>query len=134
MRSQQEFQNEIMILNERGYFIMKTKIRVTDYEVSELYNVFLGGIEQKILVEGKRRDLPIVITLHGGPGMPIPFAVGCRGMFPIFTEQFIMVYWDQLGCGINDYEIADSFTVDSYVEMTCDLVRFIKKEFSSLGL
>ena len=108
---------------------MKTKIRVTDYEVSELYNVFLGGIEQKILVEGKRRDLPIVITLHGGPGMPIPFAVGCRGVFPTFTEQFIMVYWDQLGCGINNHVIDDSFSIDTFVQMIEELIENIKVKF-----
>lgn len=28
----------------------------------------------------KRKDSPIIITLHGGPGTPIPFSVGCRGL------------------------------------------------------
>lgn len=31
-----------------------------------------------MLIEGKNKDLPVVITLHGGPGTPIPFSVGCR--------------------------------------------------------
>lgn len=108
---------------------MGKKKRVWDNEISDVYSVTLGGIEQKILVEGKRRELPIVITLHGGPGTPIPFSVGCRGLFPVFTERFIMIYWDQLGCGINDYEIKDLFTIDSYVDMTVDLVNFAKKKF-----
>ena len=98
-------------------------------EISELYTFHLRNIPQKVLVEGRSKDLPIVINLHGGPGTPIPFSVGCRGLFPAFTDRFIMVYWDQLGCGINDYKLKDEFTIESFVEMTADLVEEIKKRF-----
>lgn len=97
--------------------------------MSEIYEWKLGGYQQKVLLEGKEESLPIVITLHGGPGTPIPFSVGCRGVFPEFTNQFIMVYWDQLGCGINNYVIDDSFTIDSFVEMTEDLIHKVKELF-----
>lgn len=98
-------------------------------EISELVNFSLGGFEQKVLIEGKNKNLPVVITLHGGPGTPIPFSVGCRGLFPEFTEKFIMVYWDQLGCGINNRKIDDSFSIESFVAMTEDLICEIKKKF-----
>lgn len=108
---------------------MKRKDIIASNEISELCEVLLGGFEQKILIEGKKKDLPVIINLHGGPGMPVPFSVGCRGLFPVFTDNFIMVYWDQLGCGINNYVIDDSFSVDSFVSMTEDLVAFIKNKF-----
>lgn len=98
-------------------------------EISQIYIFDLGGYSQKVLIEGKSKELPVVITLHGGPGTPIPFSVGCRGMFPVFTDNFIMVYWDQLGCGINNYKIDDSFQIKTFVEMTCDLLSEIKKLF-----
>lgn len=97
--------------------------------VSEVHSFVLGGVQQKVLIEGRSKDLPIVICLHGGPGTPIPFSVGCRGMFPEFTDKFIMVYWDQLGCGINDYKLKDEFEVASFVQMTEDLIIEIKKMF-----
>lgn len=98
-------------------------------EISEIYTFSLGKISQKVLIEGESKELPVVITLHGGPGSPIPFSVGCRGLFPAFTKHFIMVYWDQLGCGINDFKLKDEFTVDSFVEMTADLIEEVKKLF-----
>lgn len=98
-------------------------------EISELCTCSLGGYQQKVLIEGKRKENPIVITLHGGPGTPIPFSVGCRGMFPMFTDDYIMVYWDQLGCGINNYIIDDSFSIDAFVQMTADLIGQIKAKF-----
>lgn len=102
---------------------------IEENEISELYTFSLGKVPQKVLIEGKSKEFPIVISLHGGPGTPIPFSVGCRGLFPMFTERFIMVYWDQLGCGINNYELKDQFTVESFVEMTVDLIAEVKKLF-----
>ncbi len=101
---------------------MTRKEIIKGNKISEIHSFVLGGYEQKVLVEGKTDDLPVIITLHGGPGTPVPFSVGCRGMFPEFTDRFIMVYWDQLGCGINNREIDDSFSVSSFVQMTKDLI------------
>lgn len=97
--------------------------------ISQIYSFELGGYLQKVLIEGKSRENSVIITLHGGPGTPIPFSVGCRGMFPSFTDNFIMVYWDQLGCGINNYKIDDNFTIKTFVEMTCNLLSEVRKLF-----
>jgi pimeloyl-ACP methyl ester carboxylesterase len=70
-----------------------------------------------------------MIFLHGGPGFPIPFCEGCRGMFPEITERFIVVFWDQLGCGINNCKIDDSYSVGNFADMTVELIQVIRKEF-----
>lgn len=107
----------------------KRKNIIENNEVSRLYSFNLGGYTQKVLIEGKSKELPVVITLHGGPGTPIPFSVGCRGMFPSFTDRFIMVYWDQLGCGINNYKITNAFSIKDFVNMTQDLIAEVKEIF-----
>lgn len=107
----------------------KRKAIIDSNEISELKVYTLGGYPQKVLIEGKKKTNPIVIFLHGGPGTPIPFCEGCRGMFPELTEHFIMIYWDQLGCGINNRPIDDTFSIASFVGMTIDLVRKIREEF-----
>lgn len=103
---------------------------IASCEVSEVTEVSLGGYKQKIAIEGKSKNLPVVICLHGGPGSPVPFSVGCRGLFPEWTDKALMVYWDQLGCGINNYKIDDSFKIGNFVDMTCDLVSEMKERFS----
>jgi pimeloyl-ACP methyl ester carboxylesterase len=107
----------------------KRKTIIAANEISELKTYSLGGYEQKVLIEGKRKKNPVVVFLHGGPGCPIPFCAGCRGMFPELTERFTMVYWDQLGCGINNYTIDESFSINNYIDMTVDLIRELKREF-----
>lgn len=108
---------------------MNGKKMLSSNEISEVLSFMLNGYEQKVLVEGKNKDLPIVITLHGGPGTPIPFSVGCRGLFKEFTDKFIMVYWDQLGCGINDHVIDDTFSIDTFVIMTEELIEKVKERY-----
>ena len=107
---------------------MKKKF-TTDCQVSALYTFTLGGYPQKVSMEGKRKDLPVVITLHGGPGTPIPFCTGARGLFPQFTDHAIMVYWDQLGCGINNQPLDDTLRICDFVDMTADLIREVKALF-----
>lgn len=50
-------------------------------ELSQLKTYVLNGFSQKVLIEGKNKNNPIVIFLHGGPGTPIPFSAGCRVYF-----------------------------------------------------
>ena len=40
-----------------------------------------------------------------------------------------MVCWDQLGCGINNHAIDNSFTPSHFADMTADLVRCLRADF-----
>lgn len=60
---------------------MKNKKIKSNNEISELCSFYLGGYQQKVLIEGKSKDNPIVITLHGGPGTPIPFLLDAEDYF-----------------------------------------------------
>lgn len=98
-------------------------------EVSEVKTYQLGGYQQKVLIEGLKRTNPMILALHGGPGMPIPFGVGCRGMFPELTDQFILVSWDQLGCGVNNCSLPEELTIDHFVEMVGELIQQLKRDY-----
>lgn len=108
---------------------MKRKQIIAENEISEIREFILGGFPQKVAIDGKKRSNPVVIFLHGGPGSPIPFSAGCRGMFPEITETVTMVYWDQLGCGINNRLINDDFRIQNFVEMTRDLIIQVRQLF-----
>lgn len=102
---------------------------IAENEISETREFLLGGYPQKVAIDGKKRKNPVVIILHGGPGSPFPFSVGCRGVFPELTESFTVVYWDQLGCGINNYPIMDQFSIHHFTDMTRNLIIEIKRMF-----
>lgn len=98
-------------------------------KVSKVEEFVLGGYLQKVLIEGKYENLPVVITLHGGPGSPIPFCVGARGLFPEFTDNCILVSWDQYGCGINNAKLPNDVSINDFVNMTIELIKEIKRRF-----
>jgi len=55
----------------------------------------IGGIDQWISIRGQRRDNPVLLILHGGPGFglsPLP-----RTAFFDWTKDFTIVQWDQRG-------------------------------------
>lgn len=112
----------------------KRKEIIMNSEISEVKEVNLGGYPQKILIDGQKKTNPAVICLHGGPGSPIPFSVGCRGLFPEITEKLTLVCWDQLGCGINNRPIDDSFKISDFVLMTEDLIREVRGLLPSVRL
>ena len=102
---------------------------IKNCEISEAVTVDLGGYPQKILLESAKAGAPVVLFLHGGPGFPVPFCVGARGCFPQITQEFTAVYWDQLGCGVNNRRIDDSFSIASFSAMTVELIRYLKERF-----
>lgn len=108
---------------------IRRKQIIADNEISEIREFMLGGYPQKVAIDGKKKSNPVVIFLHGGPGFPFPFSVGCRGILPEITESVTMIYWDQLGCGINDYPINDHFSIHHFTEMTRNLILEIKRLF-----
>ena len=63
----------------------------SDNAISEVQEITLNEIPQKVLLEGKSKDSPILIMVHGGPGLPIPNGVALRGQSPELTENYILV-------------------------------------------
>src|SRR5688572_30332877 len=58
--------------------------------------VQIGGIEQWISIRGQHRDNPVILVLHGGPGVSnAPFAPA----FIPWEKDFTLVEWDQRGAG-----------------------------------
>lgn len=65
--------------------------------VSELRRVELNGAEQWVLIRGHRRDAPLLLFLHGGPGMPAMYLA--HDFQAQLERDFIVVHWDQRGAG-----------------------------------
>ncbi|MGI9086198.1 MAG: alpha/beta fold hydrolase [Chthoniobacterales bacterium] len=58
--------------------------------------VQLGGVEQAIQIRGRDRTRPVLLILHGGPGVP-DMPVGYLNA--ALEKDFVVVQWDQRGAG-----------------------------------
>jgi pimeloyl-ACP methyl ester carboxylesterase len=65
-------------------------------ELNENRYVLINGIDQWITIRGRRRNNPVILILHGGPGSTYtPFNVFLLD----WEKYFTIVQWDQIGSG-----------------------------------
>lgn len=95
----------------------------------ELY-LPIGGIKQWVLLGGANKENPILIFLHGGPGISL------QAMFEFYNSDlenhFLTVNWDQRGAGKSfDKSIpTESMTLNTFVSDLKELVEYLKKRFN----
>ncbi|WIM68695.1 alpha/beta hydrolase [Corynebacterium breve] len=102
---------------------------IQSHSISEIREYTLGGIPQKVMLDGADSSAPLVVYFHGGPGSPLPYNVGSRGMLPEVAEANILVTWDQYGSGVNDPGNLDDINLDTISQMAVDLIVELKKDF-----
>ena len=87
----------------------------------------IGGIDQWIGVRGQNRDNPVLLLLHGGPGIalsPMP-----RDFLFSWTRDFTIVLWDQRGAGKTfgrSGPVAAEVTKDRMAQDGIEVAEFIR--------
>jgi len=100
--------------------------------VDSLEAVEIGGIRQWIEVRGQNVDNPILLFIHGGPGIAfIPLAGSFDGPW---EQHFTVVQWDQRGAGktyaSNDKELQRrTMNVPQMEQDTLDVVNYLRSRF-----
>lgn len=101
--------------------------------VHSFEKIRLGGLEQTILIRGDSTDLPILLFLHGGPGISeIPVAHAEREL----EHDFLVVQWDQRGTG-KSYAPdipASAMRLENFVQDTEALSRYLLSRFGKQKL
>lgn len=113
----------------RTHAIRDRYLRIVPGSIALLTKLHIGGVDQWVLIRGADRRKPILLFLHGGPGMP--------NMFLAHTFQrrlerdFVVVEWDRRGAG-KSYEArfpTDSLTVRRELEDTYEITRWLQQHF-----
>ena len=65
--------------------------------IAKIEYLELGGIEQCILIRSETQNNPVMLFLHGGPGMPIMY-MAHEFQRPL-EKNFTVVQWDRRGAG-----------------------------------
>lgn len=64
--------------------------------IEEAFYVRVGGIDQWVQIRGEGRANPVLLVVHGGPGVSyVPFS----NIFKEWEKHFTVVQWDQRGAG-----------------------------------
>ncbi len=97
--------------------------------IATLEAVEIGGVEQWILIRGRRADAPVLLRLHGGPGaadMPVT-----RHFTGALEDHFVVVSWDQRGAGKSNprHFDAETMSFERFIEDGHELTRYLKDRF-----
>lgn len=97
--------------------------------VHETMFVDINGTKQWISIYGKKKENPVLLFLHGGPGSPTSYMdyVVLRKL----ADDYTVVEWDQRNCGkswvkgADNGEVTARMLISDGVEMT----RFLRRYF-----
>ncbi len=97
--------------------------------ISEIRDVSINGVNQRLLIRGANKDNPLLLHLHGGPGGPDQAIIQSKGQ--TIEDIFTVVYWDQRGSGASYHADRDGskLTLNQLVEDGVTISDMLLSEF-----
>ena len=100
-----------------------------EQSIAELKKITLGGWEQWVSIRGRDISNPILLFLHGGPGMPMMY------LSHVFQrpleEEFVCVQWDRRSAGksFRPEVPVSSISISRMLEDTRELIDYLGARF-----
>ena len=96
------------------------------YPIDIKKRIPLGGVQQAIHIWGTKQENPVVLFLHGGPGIPNRHGMAVRHMDLI--DDFTIVAWDQRGTGGSYFGVKpESLTLEQLISDCAELLDYLCK-------
>lgn len=107
----------------------------TPNKIEEGQFVQIGALEQWIQLRGEYRDNPVLLILHGGPGIAFSaFAPRFRS----WEYDFTLVHWDQPGAGKtasrNGLTSTDTLTIEGMVQDGIEVAEWVLEHLQARKL
>ena len=97
--------------------------------ISEKIFVNINGVQQGMFIKGKDVNNPVLLFLHGGPGMP---EYWLTQRYPTGLENhFVLVWWEQRGAGLSysDDILPETMTAEQFVADTIEVTNYLRERF-----
>lgn len=98
--------------------------------ISSLEYITIGGMEQCVLIRGENKNNPILLFLHGGPGMPMMYLA--HTFQKPLEKDFVVVQWDRRGAGKTYYKnkpTIESMNVKQIIEDAFTLIDTLRNRY-----
>lgn len=98
--------------------------------LAEKISVDINGIAMGMIIKAKDSNKPVLLFLHGGPGMP---EYWLNEAYPSGLEDhFTVVWWDQRGAGLsyNDAISSDTVTSQQMIDDTIAVSNYLRQRFN----
>ncbi len=98
--------------------------------ISEKITVPINGVDHGMVIRGKDVANPVLLWVHGGPGMPDYFLTQD---YPTGLEDlFTIVWWDQRGAGLSYHSDVppESMTIEQFIDDTVAVTDYLRSRFA----
>jgi len=96
--------------------------------VASLERLRIGGVDQYVLIRGNDASLPVLLFLHGGPGMPAMYLA--HAFQRELEKEFVVVQWDRRAAGKSYREdISSTLTTEQLIADTVELTNVLRGRF-----
>ena len=94
------------------------------YPIDRKEQIVLGGLRQTIHIWGTKRENPVVLFLHGGPGVPNRHSMAKSQMD--LVGDLTIVAWDQRGTGGSYFGCdPETLTLDQLISDCAELIDYL---------
>lgn len=103
--------------------------KVVKNSMAEKRFIDINGYKMGMVIKSKDISNPVLLFVHGGPGMPEYFLTED---YPTRLEDyFTVVWWDQRGAGLSYSSNIDesTITVDQYIDDTIAVTNYLRQYF-----
>lgn len=101
-----------------------------DGSISEKIYVDINGDKQGMFIKSKDLSNPVLLFIHGGPGMP---EYWLTQRYPTGLENFFtVVWWEQRGSGLSYHPGIpnETMTAEQFVADALDVTHYLLKRFN----
>jgi len=97
--------------------------------LSDKISLTINGIRQGMFIKSTNTDNPVLLFLHGGPGMPEYFLT--RNYPTGLEEDFTVCWWDQRGAGLSYTSSIppETMTAEQFVKDTIAIAQYLRDRF-----
>jgi pimeloyl-ACP methyl ester carboxylesterase len=103
--------------------------KVLSGSLSEKIHVEINGVEQGMFIKSKNIHNPVLLFLHGGPGMP---EYWLTQRYPTGLEDhFTVVWWEQRGASLSYHPgiPPETMTAEQFIADTLEVTRYLLNRF-----
>lgn len=103
--------------------------RVIKNSMAEKSFVEINGVKMGMIIKSKDISNPILLFVHGGPGMPEYFLT--EDYITGLEDYFTVIWWDQRGAGLSYSSNINksTLTVDQYIDDTIAVTNYLRERF-----
>lgn len=103
--------------------------KVIKNSIAEKTFLEVNGVKMGMIIKSKNISNPVLLFVHGGPGMPEYFLTED---YPTGLEEyFTVVWWDQRGAGLSYSSHIDknTMTTNQFIDDTIAVTNYLRERF-----